>query len=109
MHKTIVETINIPNCKLYVGLYFIGDITADAPIINNILNMFDPIIFPIAISESCFIAAVTLVTNSGKLVPIAIIVKLIIFSLMLNIRASFSELSTTKSPPNFNATIPNNT
>lgn len=48
---------------------------------NNILNIFDPIIFPIAISLFPFIAAVTLVTSSGKLVPIASIVNPIIFHL----------------------------
>ena len=47
------------------------------------LNMFEPIIFPIAISLFPLIAAVTLVTSSGKLVPIARIVRLIIFSLIL--------------------------
>ena len=78
IHKTIVETINIPICRLYVGLYLIGAIIADAPMINNMLNILDPMIFPIAISELCLIAAVTLVTSSGKLVPIAIIVRLMI-------------------------------
>lgn len=39
------------------------------PIISKILNIFEPIIFPIAISLFPFIAAVTLVTSSGKLVP----------------------------------------
>ena len=62
-------------------LYTIGLIKADIPIINNILNMFEPIIFPIAISLLPFIAAETLVTNLGKLVPIANIVTLISFSL----------------------------
>ena len=47
------------------------------PIISKILNIFEPIIFPIAISLFPFIAAVTLVTSSGKLVPTAKIVKLI--------------------------------
>ena len=49
----------------------------------KILNIFEPIIFPIAISLFPFIAAVTLVTSSGKLVPTAKIVKLINFSLKL--------------------------
>ena len=52
-------------------------------IISKILNIFEPIIFPIAISLFPFIAAVTLVTSSGKLVPTAKIVKLINFSLKL--------------------------
>ena len=41
--------------------------------------MLEPNIFPIAISLSPFIAAVTEVTSSGRLVPIAIIVRLITF------------------------------
>ena len=74
---------------------------------NNILNIFDPIIFPIAISLFPFIAAVTLVTSSGKLVPIASIVNPIIFSLTLNCLAIIKALSTVKSPPIFNPIIPN--
>ena len=35
------------------------------------LNMFDPKIFPKLIPKFFFIAAVTVTTNSGKLVPIA--------------------------------------
>ena len=75
---------NIIISKLYEILYLLGLIIADNPIINNRLNIFDPIIFPIAISLSPFIAAITLVTNSGKLVPIATIVNPIIFSLIFN-------------------------
>ena len=78
-----VATINMLISKLYVTLYVIGFIIDATPRINNILNIFDPIIFPIAMSLFPFIAAVTLVTNSGRLVPTARIVKLIIFSLML--------------------------
>lgn len=74
-----VATINMLISKLYVTLYVIGFIIDATPRINNILNIFDPIIFPIAMSLFPFIAAVTLVTNSGRLVPTARIVKLIIF------------------------------
>lgn len=79
----IVDNNNIKRSKLYVTLYVIGFIIADTPIISKMLNMFEPIIFPIAISLFPLIAAVTLVTSSGKLVPIARIVRLIIFSLIL--------------------------
>ena len=78
--------------KLYETLYFIGFIIADNPIINNKLNIFEPIIFPIAMSLSPFIAAITLVTSSGKLVPIATIVKPIIFALMCNIGTGISRI-----------------
>lgn len=63
--------------------------------------MFDPIIFPIAISEFPLNAAVTLVISSGRLVPIASIVKLITFSLIPNWLAIKTELLTVKSPPTF--------
>ena len=69
--------------------------------------MFEPKIFPIAISLLPLIAAVTLVTNSGKLVPIASIVKLINFSLKFKFLAIETALFTVKSPPIFNPIIPN--
>ena len=47
-------------------MYVIGCMSADIPIINNMLNMFDPSMFPIAISLFPFIAAVTLVTSSDR-------------------------------------------
>lgn len=68
--------------------------------------MFEPNMFPIAISLLPFIAAETLVTNSGRLVPIAKIVILIIFSLKLKCSAILTALFTVKSPPNFNAIMP---
>ena len=64
-----------------------------------------PTTLPIAISYSPFAVAVTEVTNSGKLVPRAIIVSDIILSLIPNILAIVHALSTTKLLPN---TIPNN-
>ena len=88
-------------------LYVIGVITADTPIINNKLNILEPTIFPIAISLSPLIAAVKLVTSSGRLVPIATIVNPIIFSLIFNAVATNLAFSTTKSPPIFNPAIPN--
>ena len=66
-------------------------------------NILLPIIFPIAISFSCFLAACTLVTNSGRLVPNATIVSDIIFSDTLSAFAIALALSTTKLLP---ATIP---
>ena len=56
---------------MYDILYVIGFIIAEVPSISNILNMFEPIILPIAMSLSPFNAATTLVTSSGRLVPIA--------------------------------------
>ena len=45
------------------------------PKISEIFIMFEPITFPRARSFSPFLAATTLVTSSGKLVPTATIVK----------------------------------
>jgi hypothetical protein len=56
----------------------IGLIRAVAQRIKEMLNMFDPTILPIAISEFFLYAATTEVKSSGRLVPIATIVKPII-------------------------------
>ena len=64
-----VPIINIVISTLYDALYVIGEIILDTPIISNILNIFEPKIFPIAISLLPLAAAVTLVTSSGRLVP----------------------------------------
>ncbi len=63
------------------------------------LKIFDPIIFPIAISLFFLNAATTDVTNSGNDVPAATIVRPIIFSLMPKIVATAIALSTTNLPP----------
>ena len=70
------------------------------------LKICEPKIFPIAISVSPFLVATTEVNNSGRLVPIATIVRPINFSLIPNIVAISTEPLTTKSPPNFNPNIP---
>ena len=64
--------------------------------------MFEPIIFSIAISLFPFIAAVTLVTSSGRLVPIDTIVSPII-SGMWNFFAIPLAPSTNKSAPTINS------
>ncbi|MEA3387439.1 MAG: hypothetical protein U9Q66_03515, partial [Patescibacteria group bacterium] len=51
-----------------------GIISHVAHSIHNVLNIFDQIIPPIAISVFFFNAAIILVASSGKLVQIAIIV-----------------------------------
>lgn len=51
-----------------------GVMSALDPTTNRILKIFDPMIFPIAISALPFLAAVTEVTSSGKDVPKATIV-----------------------------------
>ena len=51
-----------------------GVISALEPTTNKILKIFDPMMFPIAISALPFLAAVTEVTSSGKDVPKATMV-----------------------------------
>ena len=63
------------------------------------LKILLPTTFPIAISYSPFLVAVTDVTNSGKLVPRAIIVKPIILSLTPIAFAKADAESTTKLLP----------
>ena len=77
-----------------------GIIKADVPTTNKILKIFDPTMFPIAISALPFFAADTLVTNSGKEVPKATIVSPIKRSLIPKIRAICVAPSTAKSLPN---------
>ena len=78
---------------------FNGQITLENPKINKILKIFEPTAFPNANPLSPFLHATTLVTSSGKDVPIAIIVNPIKFSLNPNILAILHALSTTKFPP----------
>ena len=70
-----------------------------APSTNKILKMFEPITFPIINWFSPFFKAVSEVTNSGKEVPIATIVKPTNVSLIPKAIAIDEALSTTKSPP----------
>lgn len=53
----------------------IGLIITDTPKTNSILNIFEPMTFPMAISVSPFRAATMLVTSSGSDVPIATMVR----------------------------------
>ena len=52
-----------------------GEIAADMPRINSILNRLDPMALPSARLLSPFLEATTDVTSSGKEVPTAIIVR----------------------------------
>ena len=61
--------------------------------------MFDPIIFPIEISNSDLKMATRVVTNSGKLVPTATNVKPITLSETPKYSAKYIELFTNSSEP----------
>lgn len=52
-----------------------GVIRPNVPVITRLLNIFDPSMFPRAISPSPFNIAINGVDNSGRLVPMAIIVR----------------------------------
>ena len=80
--------------------------TAQAPIIPRVLNIFDPITFPIAISEQPFFTATIDADISGKDVPKAIIVSPINVSGTLNSEAILTEEFTTASADIINIMIP---
>ena len=60
--------------KRNAGANGTGIINPESPTMNKMLKILLPTIFPTAISEFFFIAAVTDVNNSGKDVPNATIV-----------------------------------
>ena len=93
-----MAVINIVSMKA-TKLIAIGWIIAANPSTSNILNIFEPITFPIAISVSPFLTAITEVTNSGSDVPIATIVRPTKLALIPKEVAILDAESTTKSPP----------
>ena len=92
---TTAITPIVPSIK-NAGSNGIGFIKPVTPNTNNMFIMFEPTMFPTAKSERFFSAATTHVTNSGKLVPNAMIVKPIMRSDMFNARAIFTDESTIK-------------
>jgi len=58
----------------------IGDITAEIPSTKKTLKIFDPTMFPMAMSTFFFFAATTEVASSGREVPAETIVKAITLS-----------------------------
>lgn len=81
-NNTNVNTIMIMTSINTLSLTAIGVIAEDAPRTNRMLKILLPTMFPKAISLSFFNAAEIDVTNSGKEVPIAIIVRPTNVSLM---------------------------
>jgi hypothetical protein len=67
---------------LKMGLYVKGLISELTPRIRNILNIFEPMILPTAMSLLFLFTATRDVTNLGSEVPAATIVSPIIFSLI---------------------------
>ena len=90
MNKSIwlKETLDIPP-KMAMGI----------PVTIPILKILLPTTFPIAMSYSPFLVAITDVTNSGRDVPRAIMVKAIIFSLIPKSLAKLEAWSTTRLLP----------
>ena len=64
-----------------------GVITAETPRMSRILNRLEPITLPMAISFCPLRAATIEVTSSGRLVPMATIVRPMSVSLRPNMRA----------------------
>ena len=75
VNKRILENMRTPISKLDLNLKGIGLIIALIPKIKKILKMFEPTMFPTAISVFFLYAAVADVANSGSDVPRATIVK----------------------------------
>ncbi len=91
----VIVSIIIESFLFCSQLVVIGFIIAINPITSRMFAMFEPITFPIAIPGEFIIVAVSDALNSGKLVPIAIIVKPIMNSFKPNDFAIF-ELASTK-------------
>lgn len=73
-NNTAAKIANAPSNR-NAELKGIGNINPATPSTNSILNILEPTILPIAISDSPLRAAIILVTSSGRLVPNAIIVR----------------------------------
>ena len=83
-----------------------GVISEDVPNTNRILKMFEPTIFPMAISAFFFLAANKDVNNSGKEVPRATIVSPIKRWLIFNMMAILVALVTANWLPRIKQTRP---
>ena len=105
--RNSVPTNKITMSILKFWLKEIGLIKELTDTMNRILKIFEPTTFPIAISLFFLVAATMDVTNSGKEVPAAIIVKPIIFSLTPKFVASRIPLFTTNWPPTIRPAKPN--
>ena len=77
----------------------VGWIMPGMPMTASILNMFEPITLPMAMSASSFLTAVMDAASSGKLVPIAIIVRPMIKSLRPKCLATMMAHTTSKYAP----------
>jgi len=69
------------------------------PKMKKTLNIFDPTIFPIAISTFFFLDAITLVASSGRDVPIDSMVKAITLWVRPIADATFTAENTIARPP----------
>ena len=92
-------TVKITISMIFSVINATGLIVAAIPSTNKILNTFEPITLPNAISTSFLRAATIEVTNSGKLVPNATTVKPITESGTPSALAIKVPLSTNKRAP----------
>ena len=103
-HAVIIKSKS--KSKLNIELNGIGLIIDETPNIKNVLNMFDPIMFPTTKSSFFLVAATIETINSGREVPIASIVAEIKNSDSPNCLAITKEESITNFPPINKAIIP---
>lgn len=72
--KTVIPSI-IHNVVAPIIFMLMGVIKPRVPVMTKLLNILDPRMFPRAISPSPFSAATNEVDSSGRLVPIATMVR----------------------------------
>ena len=92
--------------KIAVASTVIGFNTAEIPRMHKILKRLEPITLPMAISVCPFFAATTLVTSSGREVPIATMVRPINVSLTPRSLARFVAPLTDNSAPTIIRAMP---
>lgn len=107
-HK-IVTIIIKPKSTIIFEFTGIGVMVLLKPSTNKILNMFDPITFPITNWFSSLFRAVSEVTSSGSDVPIATIVKPTNVSLIPHAIAIYDDEFTTSWAPRIIAASPTTT
>lgn len=105
-HIKKIEKSNKIISSIYISNNGISDINAPTPNIKHKFIIQEPMILPSAISLSPLNIAIIEVTNSGKDVPNANIVKPTTLSDILNIYAISVAEFTVKSPPYFRKIIP---
>ena len=106
IHTHTVNTISTHKSIIFSVMMLTGLIAEAMPSTIRMLNTFEPIAFPSAISTSSFLAATIEVTSSGRDVPIETIVSPISVWLIPRSPAILAAASTVISPPTAMAAAP---